>query len=128
MKEQNIQTLIQKAISKHTTATMFRNNTFKAWIGQTRQTDKGMHIANPRRIEGGLCVGSSDLIGWTSKTITSDMVGKKIAIFTALEVKTPIGRIRPEQTRFVNAVVNAGGIAGFPRSESDAVDIVNTIL
>ena len=128
MKEQNIQQLIRLAVSKHTPATMFRNNTFKAMIGQTKRTDKGIHITNPRQIDGGLCVGTSDLIGWTSKTITPDMVGKKIAIFTALEVKKPGGRIRPEQTKFVNAVLKAGGIAGFPRSESDAVEIINTIL
>lgn len=126
MKEQNIQQLIRLAVSKHTTATMFRNNTFKAMIGQTQKTDKGVHITNPRPIEGGLCVGSSDLIGWTSKTITPEMIGNKVAIFTALEVKKLKGGvISPEQTKFVNAVLNAGGIAGFPKSEQEAIDIIN---
>lgn len=126
MKEQNIQQLIRLAVSKHTTATMFRNNTFKAMIGQTKRTDKGIHITNPRPIEGGLCVGSSDLIGWTSKTITPEMIGNKVAIFTALEVKKLKGGVvSPEQTKFVNAVLNAGGIAGFPKSEQEAIDIIN---
>lgn len=125
MREQNIQQQIRKAISKYTSATMFRNNTFKAMIGQTRKTDKGIHISNPRPIEGGLCVGSSDLIGWTSKEITSDMVGQKIAIFTALEVKTQKGRATKQQENFVNAVLKAGGIAGFPKSSDEAVEIIN---
>lgn len=32
---------------------------------------------------------SSDLIGWTTITITQAMVGKQIAVFTAIEVKPP---------------------------------------
>jgi hypothetical protein len=32
--------------------------------------------------------GMSDLIGWTKIQVTPDMVGKEIAMFTAVEVKT----------------------------------------
>jgi hypothetical protein len=34
----------------------------------------------------GLCLGSSDLIGWTIREITPDMVEKKVAVFTAIQV------------------------------------------
>ncbi len=33
--------------------------------------------------------GGSDLIGITPVTVTPEMVGKKLGIFTAVEVKTP---------------------------------------
>lgn len=36
---------------------------------------------------------SSDLIGWTTITITPAMVGKKVAIFTAIEVKPPTFKV-----------------------------------
>ena len=67
----------------------------------------------------GLCKGSADLIGWTSRTITPEMVGQQVAIFTSIEVKTPTGRIRPEQKTWLDAVVKAGGIAAVARSVAD---------
>ena len=67
----------------------------------------------------GLCKGSADLIGWTSRTITEEMVGQQVAIFTSIEVKTPTGRIRPEQKTWLDAVLKAGGIAAVARSVAD---------
>ena len=68
----------------------------------------------------GLQPGSSDLIGWTSRTITPEMVGTQVAIFTSIEVKTPTGRVKPEQQQWLDAVQAAGGIAGVARSVEDA--------
>lgn len=45
----------------------------------------------------GLQKGSADLIGLTSVTITPDMIGKDVAVFTSIEVKTPTGRLSKEQ-------------------------------
>ena len=50
-----------------------------------------------RPVSFGLAKGSSDLIGWTTRTITPEMVGQQVAIFTSIEVKSPNGRVRPEQ-------------------------------
>lgn len=73
----------------------------------------------------GLCNGSSDVIGWTSRVVTQEMVGKKVAIFTAIETKRSVGGVRSEdQKNFVGTVQAAGGIAGFASSESEAVQIV----
>lgn len=69
----------------------------------------------------GLCPGSSDLIGWRTVKITSDMVGSDIAQFVAVEVKTPTGRITEEQARFIAAVQAAGGVALVARSDSDII-------
>jgi len=75
----------------------------------------------------GLCPGSSDLIGWTSVTVTPDMVGQRLAVFTAVEVKRPGARTskkRKEQQRdFIDAVNRAGGRAGVARSSREALAI-----
>ena len=62
-------------------------------------------------IRYGLCKGSSDLIGWTQVTITPEMVGEKIAIFTAVELKTKNVKLTKEQANFLEQVKAAGGIA-----------------
>ena len=73
-----------------------------------------------RVIEYGLCKGSSDLIGWKSIEITLDMVGKRVAIFTAIETKRPKNsNTSDEQYNFINTVQAAGGIGLIAKSEKD---------
>jgi hypothetical protein len=88
---------------------LFRNNT-----GTLRDQ-------HGRPVQFGLsCKGSADLIGYRTITITPDMVGQQVAVFTSIEVKTPTGRIRPEQQQWLETVQAAGGIAGVARSVEDA--------
>jgi hypothetical protein len=63
-------------------------------------------------IRYGLCVGSSDLIGW--RTIF------RIAQFVALEVKTGKGRLTKEQMSFGEQVERMGGVFACVRSVDDA--------
>ena len=79
-----------------------------------------------RPVSFGLAKGSSDLIGWTTRTITPDMIGQQVAVFTSIEVKTPTGRLRPEQRQWIDAVTAAGGIAGVARSVEDAEQLLIT--
>ena len=72
----------------------------------------------------GLCVGSSDLIGWQTLTVTTDMVGSKVAVFVALEGKSETGSTTSEQTAFISAVESAGGIAGVFRSVDEAAKLL----
>ena len=72
----------------------------------------------------GLCKGSADLIGYRTITITPEMVGQQVAVFLSIEVKTPTGRIRPEQQAWLETIQAAGGIAGVARSVDDALRIV----
>ena len=76
-----------------------------------------------RLVTFGLARGSADLIGWRTVTITQAMVGTRIAVFTSIEVKTPTGRMRPEQQAWLAVVQGAGGIAGIARSVDDALRI-----
>ncbi|MGB4499394.1 MAG: VRR-NUC domain-containing protein [Methylococcaceae bacterium] len=69
-------------------------------------------------------VGSSDLIGFQSVTITPEMVGQKVAIFTAIEVKTETGKVSPAQTKFVEMVRKFGGIGAVVRSVDDAMAVL----
>lgn len=64
-----------------------------------------------RWVEFGLCVGSSDLIGWRSFVIKPEHVGMKIAQFMAIETKTKDGVVSLEQERFLKTVEDFGGIA-----------------
>ena len=112
--EQQIQQHIRLACSTGDTR-LFRNNT-----GTLKDQ-------NGRPVQFGLCKGSADLIGWTTRTITPDMVGQQVAVFLSIEVKTPTGRIRPEQRQWLDAVQAAGGIAGVARSVEDAETLLRDV-
>ena len=105
--EQQIQQHIRLACSNGPVR-LFRNNT-----GTLRDQ-------HGRPVTFGLAKGSADLIGWTTRTITPEMVGQQVAVFTSIEVKSATGRLRPEQQQWLEAVQAAGGIAGVARSVCDA--------
>ncbi len=100
---------------------MFRNNVGVAYQGNVK--DLGFRkklIINSSVIKFGLCPGSSDLIGWKSITITPEMVGQRIAVFTAVEVKRPKkSRASEGQLNFIEQVKQAGGIGLIVKSEED---------
>ena len=119
MSEHAIQNEIRLGISGK--ATLFRNNCGTAWTGDAATLREGsILIRNPRILHAGLCAGSSDLIGWRSITITPEMVGKTVAVFAALEVKSKTGRATAGQKNFCDRVIQAGGLAGIVKSLDDA--------
>lgn len=123
MSEHAIQNEIRLGISGK--ATIFRNNCGVGWVGDaTKLKDGSVLIRNPRVLHAGLCEGSSDLIGWRSLTITPEMVGKRIAVFTALEVKSKTGRATAGQKNFCDRVIEAGGLAGIVKSLDDAKKVL----
>jgi hypothetical protein len=111
--ETDLQQRIRLALGTHPDARLFRNQ-----VGSLPDPRTG------RLVTFGLARGSADLIGWRTVTVTPEMVGQRIAVFTSLEVKTPSGRLSPAQTHWLHAVRTAGGIAGVARSVADAVVIV----
>ena len=102
-KERDIQQAIQQAaplLKCH----LMRNN-----VGLVEHKKGGY-------VRYGLCVGSSDLIGYT--------IVNGQAIFTAVEVKRPRQKPTPAQTVFLASVKQAGGIAVVASDFTDLQDAI----
>ena len=126
VQETNIVREIMLAFSK-LGLKIFRNNSAQGWAGESVALKNGDRlIKNPYPLHAGLCKGSSDLIGFKPVEITQEMIGKKVAIFTACEVKTKTGRATPEQIAFIDMVNKNGGIGMIVRSEEEALNFINT--
>jgi len=116
----NAETILQQqirlALGINPDARIFRNQ-----VGSLPDPRTG------RLVTFGLARGSADLIGWRTVTITQAMVGTRLAVFTSIEVKTPTGRIRPEQQAWLAVVQGAGGLAGIARSVTDAQVLLSNL-
>lgn len=134
MRESNVLRAAWLALSRR--SILFRVNTGKAWVGTgaapQRLTDGSVVLRNARPLALGFAdpagnpvEGTSDLVGWTEVEITPSMVGKTVAVFTAIETKASTGgHKRAGQKNFIGRLVEAGGIAGFASSAEAAVAIV----
>ncbi len=87
---------------------------------------------NGTRVAYGLGVGTSDLIGWKflPSALEKELNDEEqkyfnVAIFTAIEVKGPHGRVSPRQQQFINIVNKSGGLAGVCRSVEDFIKLVS---
>ena len=108
---------------------LWRNNVGTGWAGQATKVTPGnlrtvsqalmpgdVVIRQGRPLHAGLCVGSSDLIGYRQVD--------GIAQFVALEVKSATGRPTAQQVQFLDHIQAAGGLAGIARSVDDAAAIL----
>lgn len=104
---------------------LFRNNTGVAWQGNVvNHSPLLLTLANPRPVHMGLCKGSSDLIGWKTITVTKEMVGRRLAVFTAIETKSLGKKATAEQAAFLNTVQLAGGTALLAKPDTDLSSIL----
>ena len=126
--EAAIQSKIMLACGRAGTV-LFRNNVAQAWTGDSTKYQRAAQvmvypgdvlIRNARPLHAGLCKGSPDLVGWQPVTITADMVGRTVAVFTGLEVKSATGKPTPEQRTFLAQLGGAGGVAAVVRSPDEA--------
>lgn len=134
MRESNVLRDVWRSL---TGCALFRVNTGKAVVsggGKIVWTQDGtalVPLARPialgfQMANGDALVGTSDLIGWTTITVTPDMIGKRLAIFTAIETKeSGGGNKRTAQKQFIANVLAAGGYAGFAQSVDAARAIIN---
>ncbi len=114
-------------------ARLFRQNSGMAWVGSKiergypgRVAPIGPHdvvIRNARPFHSGFD-GLSDLGGWVPVTITTEMVGATVAIYSQVEVKFGKDRPTKEQLAWIDAVNKAGGRAGIARNEQDLSQIL----
>lgn len=108
---------------------LWRNNVGTGWAGQATKVTAGNRqaiaaglrpgdvvIRQGRPLHAGLCVGSSDLIGYR--------VVDRVAQFVALEVKSATGRPTAQQLQFIDHINAVGGLAGIARSVDDAAAIL----
>jgi hypothetical protein len=120
-----IQAEIRKAVGLLPRVRFWRNNRGVAWMGKVvERTGSVIVLQGGRPVEFGLTDGASDLIGLTQVTVTPDMVGQTLAVFTAAEVKRPGETVPDHQRNFVSFVQKFGGIADVVRSPEDAVRLV----
>jgi hypothetical protein len=133
MSEHELQQRLLLALGRGDTR-LFRNNVGTGWVGQTQVIrQRTSLLLNPgdavirhaRPLHAGLCPGSADLVGWKTITITPEMVGQQVAVFTSIEVKAPRGRVSPEQLAWDATVRRAGGLSGIARSEDEARGILD---
>jgi hypothetical protein len=112
-------------------ARLWRNNVGTGWAGPATKVTPGniravaaalrpgdVVVRQGRPLHAGLCVGSSDLIGYRQ-------VGG-LAQFVALEVKSATGRASSEQQRFIDHIRSAGGCGAVVRSVEDADSVLRT--
>lgn len=114
-------------------ARLWRNNVGTGWAGAATRITAGnvravaaqlrpgdVVVRGGRPLHAGLCVGSSDLIGYYSMVVGPEQVGQRLAVFAAVEVKSATGRASKEQQQFLNHITTVGGKAGIARSVEDA--------
>jgi hypothetical protein len=111
-------------------ARLFRVNVGRAWVGERVDHQMGnippgwVVLKDARPFKSGV-PGMSDLIGWVPVEITPEMVGKTLAVYTAVETKTARGRATVEQNNFIDAVSRSGGRAGIARTDGDLHNILS---
>jgi len=136
MTEAEIQVAVRLALGRLPNLKLFRNNRGKAWLGPATRLAAGQRIVaesgdvlvrHAQLVDFGLTDGASDLIGLKQVVVTPAMVGRKLAVFTALEVKAERGRASEAQINFVRFVREFGGRAGIVRSPEDAASVVDGI-
>lgn len=123
--EKDLLNEVQLAASRSRRCVLFRNNTGVGWVGAvTERTGNKITLHDFRPLHAGLCPGSSDLIGWTEVTITPEMVGRTVAVFTAFEGKTGRQQLKTHQANFLQRLREAGGIGAEVRSAGDIQTVI----
>lgn len=123
MTESELQALILRAAGGLPHVRVFRNQVGEGYVGKALRDAEGVFLRDARHVRMGLFPGSGDLIGWRTLRVTPDMVGTSIAQFLSIEVKTPTGKVRPDQSNWLAQVNQAGGHAIIARSIIDAANL-----
>ena len=133
--------MTEQLISRDVLREITSNNRIRLFRNQMGEYE----LKDGRHIRSGLCPGSSDFVGWTTITVTKEMVGKKLAVFTAMEFKMPAAlkyitnnynelkmyngddkkkKRLGQQINFIERVRMAGGKAGFVSNIKEGWSVV----
>lgn len=123
MKEQSIQAETMVSLSQHGHYCL-RVNSGEFWGGKMIGHD-GLHVMleHPTRIHGAP-PGTSDLIGCITRTITPEMVGRRIAQLFCIEMKRPGDKPEKHQERYLAMMRSRGALAGVATSADSALKIL----
>ena len=112
MTEARIQSIVLRNLGSRTDTRLFRNQVGVGWVGgRVVRANGSVSVLYPRRVSFGLHPGSSDLIGWRTITITPDMVGKTVAVFMGVEIKSDSGSLKPHQKNWDEQLTRSGGVS-----------------
>lgn len=126
--ENNVSGLVRYAWDK-IGGLLFRNNVGGCWqssippkmkYGRTGKLET-ITLIEPRWMAYGLKKGSGDWIGPTPIVITQAMVGKKIGVFTSIEMKADTDATK-EQEDWMTLIKSYGGIAFIARGDKRLPD------
>lgn len=118
---------------------LFRQQVGEGWIGNDTYVHRNPRpktvslqqgdvlIRQGRRFVSGFD-GWPDLGGYRSVIVTPEMVGQRVAVYAAVEVKTATGSVRPAQRSFLGMTAKAGGLAGIARSVDDAKKVLDSLF
>ena len=114
--------------ARHNNCTLMRNNSGALKDETGRLVRYGLGNVSKQQTEQ---IKSSDLIGITQVTITPEMVGRSIGVFTAIEVKKEswkmdkkLDKREQAQKNFIEWVLSLGGFAGFANSVDNLKQII----
>ena len=94
---------------------------FRNHVGQIEDKNGRVH-------KFGLAPGSADLIGYTTIEVTPEMVGKKVAVFTSIEVKTKEGRVSKHQKLWGGALNKNHCLHTVARCPEDVSNAIATYI
>ena len=128
MKDEGIVSQEIQIAAMHSSCNLMRNNSGACLDSTGRLIRYGLgNISKPHNDN----FKSSDLLGITTIIITPDMVGKRIGIFTAIEVKKEdwkfdkkLDKREIAQLNFINWVNAHGGMAGFANNVEKLKEIL----
>lgn len=87
---------------------LFPINSGMGWVGKiVRRDAKIIILENPRPLHAAPN-GWPDLCGFETITITQEMVGQKIAVFCAEEIKAGDDKLQPAQRKFRDLFIKMG--------------------
>ena len=107
---------------------LFRQQSALTWAGKViSRSATTITLAHPHAIKVGM-PGIPDLGGFTSVTITPEMVGQTLAVAVQIEVKGERTRVTEEQRNFLAMAQRLGVRCGIARTSYEAGCIIYPMI